>query len=620
MQSLLAIHFPRAPVMVVACAIALLAAMPAGAFAQPVVTVSDPTVAEGTGTSRNLVFTVTLTPASEQTVTVNYATADATAVSTGFPADYTAVAGTLTFVPGVTTQNVSVMLTTDSIDEIDETLLLNLTLPDGSPATISDAQGVGTIADDDGPTIAVDDVAVDEGDFDTTDATFTVTLSATSVQPVSFDVVTADDTAVAPDDYSAIPAATPITIPAGQTTASVTVTIEGDFVDEINERFRLLLSEAVGGVLADASGIATITDNDDAPAMSIDDESVDEGSAGATHVILTVWLDDPSERTIVVGYQTSDATATAGLDYGESSDLVTFAAGETERTITIPITPDTIDESNETFTVKLSNPSNATLDKGEATVTIVDDDPPPFATTPPATPPPPVAPPQPPPPPPPAAPSPPPPPASAPSQLLPGDLPPIARVRAVVRATGTVKLLVDGRFVALRGVASVPVPTTIDATDGAVRITTAADARARTDRRHRNQRGTFAGGILRLGQSRAGGSAGTARRVVTDITLVSSPGTSSICRNATTASALKRKIRSLSATVDGRYRVIAGASTAEVTGLARWQTTDRCDGTLTDVAKGRVTLRNRRGARIAVLRAGRARLAGGKLFRGGPNS
>jgi hypothetical protein len=340
----------------------------------PALSVSDATVAEGTGTSRSLVFTVTLTPVSGRTVTVNYATADDSAVSTGSAPDYTPRNGTLSFPPGTTTLTVSVALTTDSIDELDETLFLDLTLPADAVATISDARGIGTISDDDGPTIAVNDISVTEGDSGTTDATFTVSLSAASVQPVTLKVVTANGTAVAPGDYTAIATATPITIPVGQMTASVTVTVNGDVVDEADENFRLNLSEAVGGTLSDATGLATIVDDDDVPVMRIEDASVKEGSVGNTNVVLTVSLDRPSERTILVGYATADVTATAGVDYGQSSDLLTFNTGQTSRTITIPIGADAAVENDETFTVSLSTPANASLGKGVATVTIVDDD------------------------------------------------------------------------------------------------------------------------------------------------------------------------------------------------------------------------------------------------------
>ena len=191
---------------------------------------------------------------------------------------------------------------------------------------------------------------------------------------MTFKVVTANDTAVQPGDYTPIAAATPVTIAAGQTTASVTVVVKGDTVDEADERFRLTLSEAVGGTLSDATGLATITDDDAVPAMRIEDATVKEGSVGNTNVVLTVSLDRPSERTILVGYTTADVTATKGVDYGEATDLLTFNVGQTSRTITIPIGADGAVENDETFTVTLSTPANASLAKGVATITITDDD------------------------------------------------------------------------------------------------------------------------------------------------------------------------------------------------------------------------------------------------------
>jgi hypothetical protein len=337
----------------------------------PVLSVNDPTVPEGTGTSRSLAFTVTLAPASSTTVTVDYATADATATA---GSDYTARSGTLTFMPGVTTLTVSVAITTDFVDELDETMLLNLTLPSGSPATIADAQGEGRIIDDDGPTISVNDITVAEGDAGTTDATFTVVLSTASVQPVTVSAATANDSAVAPGDYTALPAPTTLTIPAGQTTGTLTVAVAGDVVDEADERFRITLSAPVGGTLSDNVGLATIADDDPPSTLRIDDARIAEGSVGSTSVELKVSLNRPSERVVTVSYATRDGTAMGGVDYADAADTLAFTPLQTERTITLPIGADRSVENDETFTVTLSDPVNATLDKAVATVTVVDDD------------------------------------------------------------------------------------------------------------------------------------------------------------------------------------------------------------------------------------------------------
>ncbi len=340
----------------------------------PSVSVNDASIAEGTGTSRTLVFTVTLSRASGKLVTVDYATRDETAISIGSPTDYVTRTGTLTFAAGVTTLTVGVTIQTDAIDELDETFFLDLALPAGANATLADATGRGTILDDDGPTIVVNDVTVVEGNAGTTDATFTVTLSAASVQPVSVKVATANDTAFAPADYTALAAGTIVTVPAGATTATVVVPVLGDVIDEADERFRVSLTEPTGGTLADASGQATITDDDELPSLRIDDATVNEGSVGTSSVTLTVSLSELSGRTVGVAYATGDGTATAGVDYGTVNDVLAFAAGQRQRTITILIGADERPEDDETFTVTLSNPTNATLAKAVGTVTISDDD------------------------------------------------------------------------------------------------------------------------------------------------------------------------------------------------------------------------------------------------------
>ena len=338
----------------------------------PVITINDPTVVEGTGTSRSLVFTVTLTPASGRIVTVDYTTADGSAVA---GSDYTSRTGTLSFSPAVTTLTVSVSLTTDSLDEVDETLSLNLSLPaGGSPATIADAQGLGTITDDDGPTISVNDVTLTEGNAGTTAAVFTVTLTAASVQPVTVRATTTNDTALAPGDFTALAANASVTIPIGSTTGMLSVLVVGDLTDEADERFRVTLSAPQGGALSDNIGLGTIVDDDASPAMRIEDVQIREGSVGGTTVNLTVALNRASERAVTFAYATSDGTATGSVDYAEATEPLLIAAAQTERTIALPIGADRIIENDETFAVTLSNVVNATLEKAAATVTILDDD------------------------------------------------------------------------------------------------------------------------------------------------------------------------------------------------------------------------------------------------------
>ena len=116
----------------------------------------------------------------------------------------------------------------------------------------------------------------------------------------------------------------------------------------------------------------TITDNDATPSLSIADESLKEAN---TNMTFTVTLSAVSGKTVTVDYATSDGTANDPADYNETDGTLTFSPGETEKTFTVTIKEDDIDEAEEeTFTVTLSNQSNATVADATATGTIEDDD------------------------------------------------------------------------------------------------------------------------------------------------------------------------------------------------------------------------------------------------------
>jgi uncharacterized repeat protein (TIGR01451 family) len=110
--------------------------------------------------------------------------------------------------------------------------------------------------------ISISDVTVTEGDAGTVAANFTVTLSAANAQNVTVQYATADNTAVAPGDYTAV-GLTTLTFTPGQVSKIVTVNVAGDLVDEVNETFFVNLSNAsASGNITDAQGIGTITDDD----------------------------------------------------------------------------------------------------------------------------------------------------------------------------------------------------------------------------------------------------------------------------------------------------------------------------------------------------------------------
>ncbi|MEV6965004.1 Calx-beta domain-containing protein [Hamadaea sp. NPDC051192] len=107
------------------------------------------------------------------------------------------------------------------------------------------------------------------------------------------------------------------------------------------------------------------------PGLSINDVSVNENAGNAT---FTVSLSAPAPFPVSASFATSNGTATAPADYAATSGVVSFAAGQTSKQVTVPIVNDTIDENNETFTVTLSAPTGAALIDPTGVGTIVDQD------------------------------------------------------------------------------------------------------------------------------------------------------------------------------------------------------------------------------------------------------
>ncbi len=169
---------------------------------------------------------------------------------------------TLTFAPGQASQPVFVTVNGDVAHEGPETYLVKLATASG--ATIADNQATGTITDNESAiSFSVGDLAVLEGHSGPATGTFTVTASSAPVtgQAVSVKFATADGTANAGTDYVGLPLTT-LTFQPGQTSLTVTVTVDGDVRVEGTETFFLNLSAPVGGSVADTQAMATIVDDD----------------------------------------------------------------------------------------------------------------------------------------------------------------------------------------------------------------------------------------------------------------------------------------------------------------------------------------------------------------------
>ena len=329
--------------------------------APPSVAVSDASAVDDNTT---LAANVTLSAASALQIEVDYATADGTAIA---GQDYTTTSGTLTFAPGQTSLSVAIPILGDVIDEEDETFTLNLSSPDN--ASISTAQATMTITDNDGaPTISISDNST--ADESAAIANLTVSLSAASEKTVTVSYTTSDGTASAGSDYTA--SASSLTFAAGSTSQTIPIAVLADNADENDETIIVTLSNPAEATISDDTGVLTITDDDNQPSISIADATTANEVAVSQNVTLT--LSAASELPVTVDWTTQNGSAVAGDDYSADNGSVSFAAGSTSQTVSIHIMSDDIDETDETFTIALSNPVNANLSDNSSTVTITDDD------------------------------------------------------------------------------------------------------------------------------------------------------------------------------------------------------------------------------------------------------
>lgn len=328
----------------------------------PDISINDVTVSEGDGSA---VFTVSLSEAYSEAITIDYSTEDDTA-TTG-DSDYSAASDTITIPAGETTATITVPVNDDSLDEENESFCLNISNPSAGDIII--AQGICTITDDDPPpSMTIHDVTVTEGDTGTKNAEFIVELTSASGRIITVNYATFDVSAAAGSDYSATSGS--LFFYPGETSKFIFVQVIGDTLYEDDETFKVRLSGVSNATIANAEGIATVED-DDLPVISIGSDSQTEG----TDLNFTVTLSAASIDAIQVDYATEDGTAIAGTDYVAASGSLTFSPGETSKNITVEVIDDTIQENNETVYVKLMNATNAMIGASQGLGTIVDNDP-----------------------------------------------------------------------------------------------------------------------------------------------------------------------------------------------------------------------------------------------------
>ena len=312
-----------------------------------------------------MAFVVTLDPAASDTVTVDYATSDGSAAAGN---DYTATSGTLSFSAGETRKTISVAISDDTDNEGDETF--TVTLSNAAGADLGTQAATGTIRNRPVAPLTASFSGVPaehDGSEFTVDLSFSENVAAgyARIRDHAFSVNGANiknaqrktqgsnqnwTVTVDPTDNGGVS----ITLP-----ETTNCSAQGAICTEDGRR----LSNSSSATVAGPAGVVETT-----PTVSIAGGSGTEGDDGS--IAFTVTLDEAASGTVTVDYATADGSAEAGDDYTAASGTLSFAAGETSKTISVAIDDDIDNESDETFTVTLSNAAGADLGTQAATGTI----------------------------------------------------------------------------------------------------------------------------------------------------------------------------------------------------------------------------------------------------------
>ena len=324
---------------------------------------------------------VSRTGDASQSVTVDYATSDGTALA---GSDYTASSGTLTFAAGQLSRTIPINVTNDTLYEgANETFNITLSNPGGGAVLTSFTSATVTISDNDQkPVISIPSTNIRNEGNTTAVLTFAVNLSNPSVQTLTVDYATANGTASAGSDFVATSGT--LTFAPGTTSQLISVTVNGDTTVEPDETFSINLSNATNAsFILGVTGIVTLANDDTSVQLSAASYSVNEADGFATITVTRLGL---LTGATTVRFATSDTAglancATVGgpaserCDYTTSLGMLTFTSGQNSKTFTVPITNDVLVEGNETFSVTLLSPTNALLPgPSTAPVTIVDND------------------------------------------------------------------------------------------------------------------------------------------------------------------------------------------------------------------------------------------------------
>ena len=205
-----------------------------------------------------------------------------------------------------------------------------------------------------------------------TDASYTFALAENadgSTNRISLGTVAATDPEGTTLAYSLIGGNESGSFEIDETSGELFYNGSGEDFESDTTQFTLTVRASDGSETADTTVTINVTDVDETPAIRVADAEATEGDD--TAMLFRVTLESASSATVTVNYATADGTAVAGEDYTATSGTLTFAPGETEKTVSVAITDDTVEDSGETFRLVLSDPSGATLADSDAVGTIL---------------------------------------------------------------------------------------------------------------------------------------------------------------------------------------------------------------------------------------------------------
>jgi len=223
------------------------------------------------------------------------------------------------------------------------------------------------------PQLKLFDATVKEGNSGTSIAVFPILLSKAFNKPITLKYSTINGTAISPTDFVGATNQT-LVIPANQINPSLSIPIKGDVNIEGDETFTVRILSATNATLNDGVGIGKIL-NDDIVSVSLDKNlTLSEGNFGTKTANFVLRLSKPSAIPVRVAFNTLNGTATNGTDFFGVNQVINFVPNQTTATVKVPIRGDKTFEPNESFSVRITNPVNATIGKNLVTATITNDD------------------------------------------------------------------------------------------------------------------------------------------------------------------------------------------------------------------------------------------------------